>query len=205
MAMQVDTAEDGPTCSERRGSCTWEFINWLCGRRHTHELSYDLESSFWVILYHSLLYVPRDKADELETIIPRIFEQRTCVSVPSGGDGKIATLAPRYMVFGDSLEFTHSKPLTFLVSSMLYALDVWMYQAAVCRGAQQSPVLFQQLQAAPYAPLILPERTHKNTGSILESTLDLTWPTDDKADFKRKLPRVLLDHHHPSRNGSHRH
>ncbi|KAF9494282.1 hypothetical protein BDN71DRAFT_1002134 [Pleurotus eryngii] len=134
-------------------------IDSLCSTRRTRGLSDNLESFFWVILYYSLLYVPHNKVKELNTIIPCIFEQHTHSSVPSGGDRKGAMVASgEYVASETCLEFTHSKPLSTFVASMLATL---MVSKAVVMMASAASAAFD-----PFTSLSALEHTHKDLESI---------------------------------------
>ncbi|KAG9227028.1 hypothetical protein CCMSSC00406_0009990 [Pleurotus cornucopiae] len=196
MAVNVEEVERGPRAHERTGTWAFMSIDLLMGEKRPHRISDDLESFFWVVLYHSLLYLPHNKVNKLYEIITGVFEQYTYYSEAKGGLGKYAMVTKGHHIGGDSpppLEFTENAPLTEFVKTILKLMRNWKQRELAADSADNTTTLISGTAVlhlrslGPKQPEVLPPPTEKEMRDDMEALfrfiLSMAWPTDDKAQL----------------------
>jgi len=104
-----------------------------------HELSDDLESHFFVLLFEGLHFVEHNKPDGIS--MQRIFDQVDVnleTGNHTGGDGKVALYSSAgFDTMDNQLKFT-SKPFTILIRG-LYQLFMSLHLYHLLKGIKQKP------------------------------------------------------------------
>ncbi|KAG9226998.1 hypothetical protein CCMSSC00406_0008970 [Pleurotus cornucopiae] len=194
MAVKDDEVVRGPRAHERTGTWAFMSIDLLLGERRPHQISDDLESFFWVVLYYGLLYLPHNKVDNLYEIITAVFEQYTYYGEAKGGSGK-DTMVMNGHYIGDHapppLEFTANTPLTQFVANILTLLKDWKERERATDPARKASLLaaIPSLRSlARQQPSLPPPPTQEHMRDDVEALFqfvlaDKAWPADDKAEL----------------------
>ena len=168
---------------------TWQFISTALLRcpGKTHEISDDLESSFFVLLYYALHYVRHNKSDsdvDMEMLFDedeeRVVDGKTIIY---GGKGKARMYTHKSWVTG--LEFS-SKPLT----------DLFWELRGLFRGLEQYEVAEEDEERAAYLNRALKAKDPKEILRLFKKALDRDdWPDNDKVSdqFPRRSTSVVAE------------
>ncbi|KZT19619.1 hypothetical protein NEOLEDRAFT_1141736 [Neolentinus lepideus HHB14362 ss-1] len=127
------TSLDTEDARVRGRTGTWQFISHALLKNPTkkHLIQDDLESSFWILLWSFLHYVPSNlQTQELRQVMEEVFDECSWNSVSSycrGGKTKEMVLT-QYLeeAVGYSLTFPHAPPLDQLIESLSDLFASWV-------------------------------------------------------------------------------
>lgn len=168
----------------------------------------DMESVFWLLLYHILRYMKHDRLRNLKNTMEFIFDEEqpaTPDTSARGGNGKRSVLVYQEYV-GSNFTVEGNKPLTTLINDLLAYWGEW-YQDLTANSTKvivtMRVKLISKEEAAklhPFDPQNLAMYTYDISLKAFEKALAMTdWPTDDKAvdHLPKKRARKLeaiVDH-----------
>ncbi|KAJ3512352.1 hypothetical protein NLJ89_g3568 [Agrocybe chaxingu] len=169
---------------------TWYFMSALLLRlpRKLHTVQDDLESFFYVILYHALQYLHHNKTEEdVERIILRIFDQCTYEPYPGqyiGGDGKQSMILTRTTL--EKFIVTSNAPLTTWINEALYSLeDFHMYVLTVVQKYRRTnPDTPEHDIPMPPPPSHITLSSHAHFTDLFKTALDA--PAEQWSDARRE-------------------
>ncbi|PPQ89807.1 hypothetical protein CVT25_007412 [Psilocybe cyanescens] len=181
-------------------SGTWQFmsIGLLANPAKVHHVQDDMESFFWLVLYHMLRYMKHDKITELEIIMEAVFDHSykgKAGGLETGGDGKSALIA-RGTHIGQNFALAGNPPLTNFYKS---GKKFWKAWQSYVDGREEdiSDLMGSESisyeEASKRVPFIHPPQTmdHSHIASLFESTLASgNWPSDVEAvDYLSKTEK----------------
>ncbi|PPQ92796.1 hypothetical protein CVT25_003907 [Psilocybe cyanescens] len=182
-------------------SGTWQFmsIGLLTNPAKIHHVQDDMESFFWLVLYHILRYMKHDKVTELEVIMDAIFDQFTKApktgALETGGVGKLGLLAMGTYI-GSDFEVAGNQPLTDFYDSGRKIWKAWYSYI----GERQDDInklrrsaRISHEEASNRVPFVHPPGIidHSHMSSLFASALASgNWPSDVEAvDYLSKTEK----------------
>lgn len=127
-ARKISDIANGPRQFSRSG--TWHFMSvFLLEKPHkVQDLQDDIESFFYVILYHVIRYMNHNKLSEVTNIMEKVFDDYTehADGQLTGGSGKSGMITRRLHVEKD-FEIPSNRPLNSWLQYMLNSLKEWLF------------------------------------------------------------------------------
>ncbi|KAF4579739.1 Fungal-type protein kinase domain-containing protein [Pleurotus pulmonarius] len=175
LAEDVSEIKGGAQDRERTGTWTFMSAALLQEPYKQHTVRDDLESFFWVVLYHGLHYVPNSLFQAIETIMSSIFDYYDFTApdgIARGGVVKMGVISHNSYIGRrprPNLTFTSCPPLTDFIFQAAAILKQWR--------RRYDPTIEDLGDAKEYIPVIHADMEEIWT-QALQSPL---WPVDDRA------------------------
>ncbi|KAG5650429.1 hypothetical protein H0H81_012290 [Sphagnurus paluster] len=162
---------------ERTG--TWQFMSslLLMNKGKVHTIQDDMESFFYVMLYHCIRYLPHKMTSRVELILRHIFDYILTDTVGLNHGGHLKQLLilnlGRTPPF-DGFEITNNQPLNGWISSAFDIFGEWLSAVLPKRRPDLEPDSLRGLKLFD----------HNYMAELFKVALaraDSEWPKDDKA------------------------